>query len=55
MGTFLGIFGIIMIVAVIFPEDMQGKITNLISGIVLLGVGLAAIIRGRIQSGKSKQ
>jgi len=52
MGLFLGIFGIIMIVAVIFPETMQGKLTNLIAGIVLLGIGLGAVLKGRSQSNK---
>ena len=52
MGLFLSVFGIIMIVAVIFPEDMQGKITNLIAGIVLLGIGLSAVLKGRSQSRK---
>lgn len=55
MGLFLGIFGIIMIFAVIYPEDLQGKLTNLISGLVLVIIGGAAIIKGRIQSRKNSR
>ncbi len=47
MGIFLGVFGIIMIVAVIFPENLEGKITNLITGLVLLGVGIGAFFKGK--------
>ena len=45
MGIFLGIFGIIMIFAMIFPEDFEGKITNLITGLVLLSAG--AFFKGK--------
>ena len=55
MGLFLSIFGIIMIFAVIFPEDLQGKLTNLSAGIVLLAIGVGSIIRGRLQSNKLKK
>ncbi|MCK4967381.1 hypothetical protein KAS50_10120 [bacterium] len=54
MGLFLGVFGIIMIFAVIFPETMQGKLTNLVVGIVLLGIGLGAVLKGRSQSKKEE-
>ena len=45
MGIFLGIFGIIMIFAMIFPEDFEGKITNLITDLVLLSAG--AFFKGK--------
>ena len=47
MGIFLGVFGIIMIFAIIFPENIDGKITNLITGLILLGFGIGAFLKGR--------
>ncbi len=47
MGIFLGVFGIIMIIAVIFPENFEGKIANLITGIVLLCAGAIAFLKGK--------
>ena len=54
IGAFLGLFGVIMIVAVIFPEDLEGKITNLVAGVVLLACGIGSFLKGRAQGSKKK-
>jgi uncharacterized membrane protein YczE len=46
MGLFLGVFGIVMLIAIIFPENLEGKIANLISGLALLGCGIGAYLKG---------
>ena len=47
MGIFLGTFGIIMIIAMIFPENLEGQVTNLITGLILLGFGIGAFLKGK--------
>ena len=54
MGIFLGIFGIIMIIAMIFPEDFEGKITNLITGLVLLSAGAGAFFKGKFNQARMR-
>jgi small-conductance mechanosensitive channel len=46
MGLFLGVFGIVMLIAIIFPENLEGKIASLISGLALLGCGIGAYLKG---------
>lgn len=46
MGLFLGVFGIVMLVAIIFPKNLEGKIANLVSGLALLGCGIVAYLKG---------
>ncbi|MFC1562832.1 hypothetical protein ACFL4Z_02135 [candidate division KSB1 bacterium] len=52
MGVFLGVFGIIMVISMVFPEDLEGKLANLITGLVLLGVGLGAFLKGKCKGDK---
>ena len=52
MGLFLGVFGIIMLVAIIFPKNLEGKIANLVSGLILLGFGIGAFLKGRSRKGE---
>lgn len=47
IGTFLGVFGITIIVAVFFTHTYHGKITNLICGGVLLLTSLLAIAKSK--------
>jgi hypothetical protein len=47
MGIFLGVFGLIVAAAAIFPDDWIGKIANLVSGGVLLLIGFWAFLKGR--------
>ena len=54
MGIFLGIFGIIMIISMIFPENLEGVITNLITGLILLGFGIGAFLKGRSRKVKKE-
>ncbi len=42
IGIFLGVFGVTVLVAIFFTETYHGKITNLISGgLLLLCAGIA--------------
>ena len=54
MGLFLGVFGIVMLIAIIFPENLEGKIANLISGLALLICAVVAFIKGRSKKGEKK-
>ena len=54
IGAFLGIFGIIMLIAIIFPENLEGKITNLIAGLVLLTCGIISFLKGKFQKSKKE-
>lgn len=47
MGLFLSVFGVIMLIAIIFPKNLEGKIANLISGLALLLCGIVAFLKGR--------
>ncbi len=47
MGLFWIALGALMIIAIYAPEDLIGKLTNLIAGIILLAVGLLAFFKGR--------
>lgn len=53
IGVFLGLFGIAVTSAVFWTETSHGKIVNLVSGILLLLIAAAAIIRGK--TGKVKE
>ena len=55
MGLFLGVFGIVMLIAIIFPKNLEGKIANLVSGIALLGCGIIAFIKGRSKKKKEER
>jgi len=55
MGIFLGIFGIIMLIAAAFPEDLEGVIANLITGLVLLGLGAGAFLKGKFHKTKKHE
>ena len=54
MGIFLGVFGIIMIISMIFPKNLEGVITNLITGLILLGFGIGAFLKGRSRKVKKE-
>ena len=45
IGIFLGVFGITVLVAIFFTETYHGKITNLISGGLLLLFASIAIAK----------
>jgi len=47
IGAFLGIFGLAVIVAVFFTDTYHGKVVNLLSGTLILIIGLVGIIKGR--------
>lgn len=54
IGGFLLIFGLAILAAVFFTPTFHGRITNLISSIVLLGIGLGGILKSQHFS-KSKK
>ncbi len=47
IGIFLSVFGLVVIVAILFTTTFQGKITNLISGGLLLLCGVIALFKAR--------
>ncbi len=49
LGVFLGGFGLIVLFAIFFTDTPQGKITNLIAGLILTLFGLGMILRGSLQ------
>ncbi len=53
LGVFWSAFGVIVLVATFFVKEtpqvplLRGIVTNLIAGSLLLGVGVAALFKGR--------
>ncbi len=47
IGAFLVVFGITVFVAIFFTPTPHGKITNLISSLILTGLGLGGILRSQ--------
>jgi threonine/homoserine/homoserine lactone efflux protein len=53
VGVFWSVFGVIVLFATLFVNgtervpQLHGVVTNLIAGILLLGVGVISILRGR--------
>jgi hypothetical protein len=53
IGVFWSVFGLVVLVATFFVREtpqvpvLRGVVTNLIAGSVLLGVGIACILKGR--------
>ena len=53
VGIFWSLFGVVILVATAFVRGtpqvplMRGVVTNLIAGSLLLGVGVASVLRGR--------
>ncbi len=50
MATFWIGLGILIAASSYFPETIQGKITDLAAGFILIGLGLFALWRGKIAS-----
>jgi uncharacterized membrane protein HdeD (DUF308 family) len=47
LGTFLVIFGLVVLASVFFTDTGIGKLTDLGAGAVIAGIGAAMIYRGR--------
>ena len=47
LGTFLVIFGLVVVLSVFFTDTGIGKLTDLGAGTVIAGIGAAMIYRGR--------
>ena len=47
IGMFWIFLGIMVLIAVYFPPTWIGKITDLIAGSILLGIGIFAFLKGR--------
>ncbi len=58
LGVFWSLFGIVILFATFFVRETpqvplaRGVVTNLIAGALLLGVGVASILKGRANSRK---
>lgn len=48
IGLFLGAFGVAVLAAIFFTDTYHGKITNLVSGGLLVAISLYAIFRARL-------
>ena len=48
IGLFLGAFGVAVLAAVFFTDTYHGKITNLVSGGLLVLISLYAVFRSRL-------
>lgn len=49
LGLFLGAFGLVLLVAVLFTETTPGKLINLVAAVILIGIGGAMMHTGRKQ------
>ena len=47
LGLFILYFGIVIIGATFYTETLIGQLTNLVAGIVLLGIGVAMVLMAR--------
>ena len=47
MGIFLSVFGVIVMVAMVVPDTLTGKIADLVVGATLLLTGVVAYLKGR--------
>lgn len=47
IGGFIGIFGLIVIAAVLIPQTATGRLANLICGSIFAGIGIGTFIAGR--------
>ena len=58
VGVFWSLFGVVILFATFFVRETpqvpatRGIVTNLIAGALLLGVGIASILKGRANSRK---
>ena len=60
MGLFWLVFGMIVLVATFFVKEtprvplIRGVVTNIIAGVLLLGTGIFAIIKARLNKKKHR-
>jgi len=47
LGLFLVCFSAIIFIAIFFTETSSGKITNLVAGLILAGIGSIMIVKSR--------
>jgi uncharacterized membrane protein HdeD (DUF308 family) len=47
MGIFWVVFGLIVAISAYAPEETLGKLVNLLSGFILIIVGVFALMKGR--------
>ena len=50
LGILLVCFSVIIFLAVFFTETFSGKITNLVAGLILAGIGSIMIVKARIKA-----
>ena len=50
LGLFLLIFGLVVLVAIFFTETYRGMVANIVSGLIIAGIGLGMILASRTRS-----
>jgi len=50
LGIFLVCFSAIIFIAVFFTETASGKITNLVAGLILAGIGSIMIVKSKAKT-----
>jgi hypothetical protein len=50
LGIFLVCFSVIIFIAVFFTETFSGKITNLVAGLILAGIGSIMIVKAKTKA-----
>ena len=45
LGTFLAVFGLVILFAILYTDTTSGKVTNAIAGLVIGGIGVGMILR----------
>lgn len=44
LGIFILFFGTVILIAIIFTETTVGQMTNLVAGLILVGIGIGMMI-----------
>lgn len=47
LGLFILFFGFVIIIATFFTTTLVGQLTNLVAGVVLLGIGLGMYLKAK--------
>ncbi|RKX41794.1 MAG: hypothetical protein DRP64_10875 [Verrucomicrobia bacterium] len=47
LGVFVLYFGVVIVVATFFTDTFIGQMTNLVAGIILVGIGVGMMLRAQ--------
>ncbi|GAB4169274.1 MAG: hypothetical protein Kow00108_02860 [Calditrichia bacterium] len=53
MGSFWLFFGVVLLIAIFFVDEPAGKLTNLITSLVFIALGLFVFLKGIKKKGLS--